>query len=123
VRYQPDDWAWQLGLVPPFPVEFVFDDRPPEVRNAHQIPGEGYQFPDIVREGERHYELFKQIRSFKAIGIDRDATYEVVLMCNESCRPPLVVDAAFDRWFARAWDKADRPLKPDDLFGHVLEAF
>lgn len=111
VLYAASAWSWRWDDIPHFPADFWFDDRPPEARGG-SIDNE-YQFPEVVRAGERHDQLFRLLRSCKGIGIDRDGTREIVSMANQNrCDPPLPEDQAFEQWFARGWNKPDRPLRP-----------
>ena len=104
-------WSWRWEDIPFFPADFVFDDRPLEARGA--ADGEPFEFPEIVRAGERHDQLFRLLRSCKGRGWDLETTREAVLTANQlRCSPPLAEDDAFDRWFARQWNKPDRPFDP-----------
>jgi len=114
VLYTPDDWSWNIHDVPFFPVqEFHWDDRPIEARGS--IAGEPYEFPAVVRAGERHDQLFRLLRSFKGSGCDRDTVREIVTLVNaKRCDPPLVEDETFEKWFTRQWNKPDRPFGTRD---------
>lgn len=116
VRYKSSDWSWRWEDIPFFPADFLFDDGSCGRFSAAGTPaagtlGEPYEFPDVVRGGRRHHELFRLLRSFKGRGIDREATREIVHLANENrCDPSLTEDATFEEWFNRAWDNPDRPI-------------
>jgi hypothetical protein len=108
VTYVADDWSWNIRDVPFFPTDFIFDDRSPDERGA--AAGEPFEFPIIVRAGERHEMLFRQIRSWRHV-FDQAETREAIHLMNLAhCRPPLDEDEQFERWFLRAWNKPDRPF-------------
>lgn len=116
VVYTARDWSWCWQDIPFFPPDFLFDDRAPSERGS--ADGQPYEFPEFAQAGERHDHLFRQLRSCKAKGWDRKATREIVTMANRSrCRPPLVEDHDFERWFNRAWNNHDRPFAPPELSG------
>lgn len=118
VIYAADDWSWDIHDVPFFPVaNFLFDDGS---CGRFSVAGEPYEFPDVVRAGRRHDELFRLLRSCKGKGWDRDEAREVVTLANQRrCDPPLAEDDAFERWFTRQWRKPDRPFDgaPTALYG------
>jgi hypothetical protein len=107
--YIPADWSWVLNDVPIFPADFLFDDRP----GADGVVGtlDRWEFPETVSSGERHDQLYKLLRSFKALGNDREMARAVVSLANQNrCVPPLREDGEFERWFRRGWDAPDRPI-------------
>lgn len=108
--YTATDWSWDIQDLPSFPVSrFLFDDRPPGARGTS--PGEPFAFPEAVRAGERHDQLFRLLRSCKGLGWDLCTAREVVHLANQNrCEPPLLEDDAFERWFTRAWHHRDRPF-------------
>jgi len=109
--YRASDWSWRWEDIPYFPDGFVFDDRPIDQRGS--IDGAPYEFPDVVRAGERHDQLFRLLRSCKGKDWDRKTTREIVRLANERrCDPPLVEDDVFERWFDRQWNKPDRAFTP-----------
>ena len=112
VMYRADPWSWNARDVPVFPVaDFLWDDRPLEARGS--AAGAPFEFPEVVRAGERHDQLFRLLRSCKAKGNDREITRQMVALANECrCRPPLAEDDSFERWFTRQWNKPDRPFEP-----------
>ena len=112
--YSAQEWSWRWEDIPFFPADFLFDDGSCGRRSEPgQINGEGYEFPETVSQGERHAELFKLIRSMKALGAERETVRWLVTEANVNrCRPPLKEDATFESWFARAWSNPDRPLAP-----------
>jgi hypothetical protein len=109
--YTPAAWSWNIEDIPIFPVDFVFDDGSCGVRSDG--PGaneELYAFPPEVTAGERHHELFKLLRSLKALGNDIDSAWWCVQQANENfCKPPLPA-SGLRRWFDRGWANPDRPL-------------
>ena len=107
--YTADDWSWRWEDLPCFPAEvFRFDDRGPA---AGARAGAPYEIPEEIHAGERHYELFRLLRSLKAQGCDHEEVRTLVSLANtHRCQPPLREDAEFERWFARAWRQPDRPL-------------
>jgi hypothetical protein len=109
VIYTADAWSWNIDDVPFFPVTgFLFDDGS---CGRFSAPGEPYEFPEVVRAGERHDQLFRLLRSFKGSGSDFAMTREIVGLANQNrCDPPLAEDDVFERWFARQWNKPDRPF-------------
>lgn len=123
VTYAADHWSWDIHDVPFFPVaDFVFDDGSCGHFSAAGT-GEPYEFPDVVRAGRRHDELFRLLRSCKGKGWGRDETRVVVGLANQRrCDPPVTEDHTFDQWFARQWNKPDRPFEADPFAVH-LEAF
>lgn len=108
IEYQADDWSGRLLDIPVFP-EFVFDDRPGHTAG---VPGvEAFVFPDAVYAGERHDMLYKQLRSWKALGNDRDSGWELIKLANANrCVPP-IREGELLRWFNRGWDTPDRPIE------------
>lgn len=117
--YRVADWSWNVHDVPFFPVDDIeWDDRPREVRGS--IAGEPYRFPEVVRAGERHDQLFRLLRSMKGSGVDRESTRDVVHEANvHRCDPPLAENRDFERWFERQWNKPDRPFAPRDSCAEV----
>lgn len=106
--YAAEPWSWCLADLPIFPADFVFDDRP-----GAAVAGtlDRWEFPESVSSGERHDQLYKLLRSFKALGNDKQTAREVVSLANQNrCVPPLTENAEFERWFTRGWDQPDRPL-------------
>lgn len=111
VIYTADDWSWNIRDVPFFPADFAFDDRPLSERGS--ADSEPFEFPVVVRAGERHDQLFRLLRSCKGKGWDRETTREIVTLANQRrCDPPLEEDHAFERWFTRQWNKPDRAFTP-----------
>lgn len=105
-------WSWVLEDVPIFPTDFRFDDGTCGVRSEGAPDGELYEFPAGVTAGERHHELFKLLRSLKALGNDQDAAWWCVQLANENrCSPPLPV-SGLRRWFDRGWANPDREFDP-----------
>lgn len=119
VVYVAEDWSWNVDDIPFFPVrDFCFDDG---TCGRFSAPGEPYEFPEVVRAGERHNQLFRLLRSCKGKGWERGETRKLVTLANENrCAPPLTEDRTFEQWFDRQWRKPDRPLDP---FAVNLEAF
>lgn len=115
--YTAADWSWNANDLPYFPsADFLFDDR----TVAPGPSGGPFEFPAEVSRGERHAELFRLVRSFKGMGAERAMAREVVTLANtHRCVPPLVEDRAFERWFDRAWELADRPFTAIDPLAHV----
>ena len=114
-KYQALGWSWRWEDIPFFPADFVFDDGSCGTFSA---PGTPYEFPEKVYAGERHDQLFRFIRSFKALDTDRETVREIVTMTNaHSCHPPLAEDEEFEKWFSRAWNLPDRPFPPAPLRG------
>ena len=108
--YVADAWSWDIYSVPIFPRDFRFDDGSCGRFSARDA-GEPYEFPETVRAGERHDELFRLLRSWKGSGINREATREIVHLANQNrCHPPLSEDTKFEQWFTRQWNKPDRPF-------------
>ncbi len=110
--YTPVAWSWLWEEIPVFPVDsFLFDDGSCGKRSTGTF-GEGFEFPDEVRAGERHDQLFRLLRSFKALGVDKTATREIVTLANQTrCRPAVAEDRTFVLWFDRAWSLPDRPFE------------
>ena len=123
VVYTADAWSWNVHDIPFFPVhDYGFDDGSCG-RFSTAGTGEPYAFPDVVRAGRRHDELFRLLRSCKGKGWDRDDTRQLVTLANENrCDPPLAEDRTFEQWFSRQWNKPDRPFEADP-FAVNLEAF
>lgn len=115
VIYTASNWSWQWSDIPPFPSDFCFDDGSCGARSASSAPAAPFEFPTAVTAGERHSMLFKQIRSWRHIFERKEAREGIHLMNLAHCRPPLVEDATFDRWFARVWNQPDRPLPATGL--------
>lgn len=112
--YTASDWSWRWEDIPIFPAEtFIFDDGSCGRRSTPGQPnGDGYEFPDRVAAGERHAELFKQLRQFKAWGNTKETTREFIHLCNTACcQPPLAENHTFEEWFNRAWANPDRLLE------------
>lgn len=109
--YTPSAWSWNLEEVPIFP-EFQFDDGSLGARSDGDggPQGELYSFPPEVTAGERHHELFKLLRSLKALQNDIESAWWCVDMANQNfCKPPLP-SGGLRRWFDRGWNNPDRPL-------------
>ena len=117
--YTAAPWSWRWNDIPIFPADFVFDDRPPEMQDAARYGDGRYEFPAVVTAGERHHELFRQLRSWRHI-LERDEAYEAIVNMNLAfCRPPLPEDEAFKKWFHQSWEQRDRPF-PDQPPLHGL---
>lgn len=118
VVYTALPWTWNLDDVTIFPKDFRFDDR-----QQFALLGDTYEFPAECVAGERHAELFKLIRQWKALGNDFDSARQLVTLANQNrCTPPITEDSTFERWCRRAWNNPDRPIerilpKPVDPFG------
>lgn len=113
VIYTPTKWSWDMSDVPIFP-EFVFDDRPGATPEGGHVPAGGlaFEFPETVFAGERHDALYKLLRSWKALGNDKESGFELIKLANANrCRPPLSEGADLRRWFNRGWDTPDRPIE------------
>src|SRR5207244_212867 len=64
--YSPVAWSWLWEDIPFFPVDtFAFDDASCVSKRSTAAAGDGFEFPSEVHAGERHDQLFKQVRSFK----------------------------------------------------------
>jgi hypothetical protein len=111
-NYTPTDWSWQWADIPLFPAAFVFDDGSSGQRPADTVAGERFEFPAIVRAGERHRMLFRQVRSWRYVFTREEVREFIHLMNLAHCQPPLVEDNNFDHWFSRVWNQKDRPLPP-----------
>jgi hypothetical protein len=112
--YTADDWSWNWDDIPYFPRDFSLNDGSCG-RRAGMVPGsvrdEDFEFPDEVFSGERHDMLFRQLRSYKALGVDPKDAYEFVLLANqEYCKPPLPPSALDRKWFDRGWNNKDRQI-------------
>ena len=119
--YAADAWSWNAADVPFFPRDFTFDDGSCGRFSTAGTEG-GYQFPEEVHGGRRHWELHSLLRSCKGIGLDKEQTYEIVTMANENrCHPPLTVNANFEKWFTRQWNKPDRPFVRTEIANVPLE--
>lgn len=106
--YEPRAWSWRVTDLTIFPRDFVFDEqaaaRGPSTNAA-------YEFPDEVSAGERHDALYKLLRQQKALGLDKESTWELVKLANDNrCQPPLKDMGELRRWFNRGFDAADRPM-------------
>ncbi len=110
VIYTADAWSWNILDIPIFPANFLFSDGS---CGRFSAPGEPYEFPGVVRAGERHDQLFRLLRSCKGSGLDLVTTRELVHRANANrCIPPLPEDRKFEQWFRRQWNKPDRPFTP-----------
>jgi len=97
----------------------AFDLRPfgaPEI-------GAPYQVPSVIREGSRHGELFRLLRSLKALGTSKENTRYAVEQANNNDQLCVdgPIDLDHDNWFNRSWDHYDRPgfnapIVPDEMF-------
>lgn len=105
--YTATEWSWRWDDIPYFPADVVFDDRP----EGCATRSEKFEFPNAVHSGERHHQLFRLLRSLKALGLERPDARVVVHYANvERCQPPVNEDRVFEMWFERAWRLPDRPL-------------
>ena len=116
--YEATDWSWQIDDLPIFPADFLFDDGSCGPRSS-AARGQEYQVPDRVSQGERRAEMFKLLRSQKALGADKDqARFAVNEFNNNICDPPLTpkdfLPETPKRWFDRAWNLVDRSLPSRD---------
>jgi hypothetical protein len=116
LTYTAAEWSWQFDDLPIFPADFIFDDGSCGKRTS-AVRGEEYEVPERVTRGERRAELFKLVRSQKALGADQEAArYAVNLFAENVCDPPLTAkDFAPETpasWFNRAWNQPDRMLDP-----------
>jgi hypothetical protein len=116
LTYDVTDWSWQIDDLPIFPAAFVFDDGSCGKRTS-ATRGEEYQVPDHVSRGERRSEMFKLLRSQKALGADKATAYWAVNEFNKNiCDPPLTkkdfLPETPERWFERAWHLVDRARPP-----------
>jgi len=108
--YMAAAWSWNVMDIPMFPAEFLFDDGSCGGRSENAPQGELYSFPPEVTSGERHHELFKLLRSLKALQNDIESAWWCVQLANENfCKPPLPT-SGLRRWFERGWNNPDRPL-------------
>lgn len=108
VTYVAREWSWKITDLTIFPRDFVFDEQ--AAANGPTV-GAPYEFPDEVSAGERHDALYKLLRQQKALGLDKESTWELVKMANEArCNPPLKDMGELRRWFNRGFDAVDRPL-------------
>jgi hypothetical protein len=110
--YMAAPWSWNINDVPFFPKDFLFDDGSCGQFAANSTDdAEGYEFPDAVHGGRRHWELHRLLRSWKGSGFSMEEAREIVHLANENrCYPPLAEDAKFEKWFVRQWNKPDRPF-------------
>jgi hypothetical protein len=113
VIYAADRWSWNILDVPIFPAaSFQWDDRPPAERGSPAEGGAPFECPAVVKAGERHDMLFRQIRSWRHLFDQAEAREAIHLINLGRCRPPLEENDAFERWFLRAWNMPDRPFTP-----------
>ena len=112
IIYTAEPWSWDLHDVPIFAADFVFDDGSCASSATSSVSGERFEFPTVVREGERHRMLFRQLRSWRHIFTKDEAREMISTMNVAHCDPPLIEDADFDYWFERSWKQKDRPF-PD----------
>lgn len=119
--YTARPWSWNWEDIPFFPVSFVLNDGSCGSRHTRGEQRVDYfEFPEVVSAGERHDQLFMLLRSHKAmyesqgVSIDeaKQATRQLLSLANANrCSPPVAEDSTFERWFTRAWDNPDRPMK------------
>lgn len=121
--YTADAWSWNENDLPFFPKDFLFDDGScGRFSGNGDATGEGYEFPEAVHGGRRHWELHRLLRSWKGSGLSIEEAREVVHLANEArCHPPLVENAVFEKWFLRQWNKPDRPFKRTEIPDVPLE--
>jgi hypothetical protein len=107
VTYTADNWSWNIHDVPFFPVDFLWDDRPPEARGSAN--GAPLVLPEHVFEQERHETLHRIMRSLVAHGVPLDGALKACLLENQSrCRPPLTDLHELDGYLRRAYYQKDR---------------
>jgi hypothetical protein len=83
--YTASRWSWRWEDLPVFPADFAFDDGTGLTTPAR----EKYEVPDHVTAGERTHEMFRFIRSLKALGASEEAArFGVELFNRDRCIPP-----------------------------------
>ncbi len=103
--YKPSIWSWDWNDVPVFPADFQFDDG-----TGRTSPlGAPYEVPDCVTAGERTHELFRYVRSLKALGASEAEARFAVEVFNRDRMDPPKSDEWLRAWFPRAWHNPDRP--------------
>lgn len=129
-RYTPTDWSWDIGDLPVFPPDFLFDDRPGHARGS--LSGEPLKMSEQVFAGERHDVLFRLLRSLQARGVPDDAAIAACQAENlAKCQPP-IDSHELDQYLRRVSRYGNRAdferiaLKTADdgllLFGKLTEA-
>lgn len=102
--YTPDDWSWRWDDLQYFPPNFPWDDRPPTARGS----GDGCVVPEALFESERHYGLYRIIRSLVARGVPLDGALAACHIENRAkCRPPLANRNELDGYLRRAYHQSD----------------
>lgn len=108
VEYLAHCWTWRIMDLTIFPRDFRFTDGPAEGVGPS---ANAYEFPEEVSAGERHDALYKLLRQQKALGLDKESTWELVQLANtHRCSPPLKDIGELRRWFNRGYDAVDRPI-------------
>lgn len=101
-RYVASEWSWRWDDLPTFPADFDFG-----VPASMSVGGAPYVLPTVIDEGCRHYELFRLVRSLKALGKTRTEARVIVENFNRNvCTEPIDLDRG--GWFGRAWRQPNR---------------
>ena len=126
VIYTASEWSWRWQDIPPFPTDFLWDDRPPFARGSSD--GQPLLLPETIHASERHETLHRVMRSLVARCVPLDGALAACHLENlAKCRPPLDDHDELDRFLRRAYEQKDRadfvrtPQTAWDLAGGLIE--
>ena len=126
MTYTASEWSWRWQDIPPFPPDFLWDDRPPLARGSSD--GQPLLLPETIHASERHETLHKVMRSLVARCVPLDGALAACHLENlAKCRPPLENHDELDRFLRRAYEQKDRadfartPQTAWDLVGGLIE--